>query len=71
MKKKYADIAERVLWTAAQAGIGAINVAVFDLPPAYAVLIAAVLSAVKGFIATKVGTTGTAATLPASLDPAA
>lgn len=69
--KRYADIAERVLWTAAQGALGGITVELFDLPAIYAPLIMAGLAAVKGHVATKLGKLGTASTLPASMDPAA
>ena len=62
-RKKLLDIAERVGWTAAQAGLSIITVDTFDLPAVYVPLFAAVLSAVKGWVATRMGD-GTAATLP-------
>lgn len=67
-RRLLADIAERVLWTAAQAGLGVVTVETFDLPPAWALVVAAGLSTLKGLVASKVGRAGSAATLPASLD---
>jgi hypothetical protein len=68
-KQEFADLAERVLWTAAQAFLAVFVVA--DVSTAKAAGVAAAAAAVavvKGFVAQKVGAKGTAATLPSSLD---
>jgi len=55
----FKDLAERVAWTAAQAGLGVITVESLHVPTPYAALVAAVLAGVKGFVAKKVnGTPG-------------
>lgn len=66
--KKYAGLLERVLWTAAQAGLGLITVEALDVPTGYAAIAAAVIATIKGFVAKRVGNKDTWATLPASLD---
>jgi hypothetical protein len=53
------DLLERVGWTALQAGAGLLTVDSLHIPSAYAVPVAAVLAAVKGWIGKHV--TGTAA----------
>lgn len=53
------DLAERVGWTALQAAAGLLTVESLHIPTAYAVPVAAVLAAVKAWIAKHV--TGTAA----------
>jgi hypothetical protein len=63
------DLAERVLWTAAEAGVGVVAAELTHLDPAFAVAIATVAAAVKGFIAKHLGNPDSAATLPASVDP--
>lgn len=60
----YAKLAERVLWTAVQAGVGVIAVVVTEIPTVWAPVIATVLSVVKGFLARKVGDPQSPATLP-------
>ena len=55
MTQKYADLASRAGWTAAQAGLAVVTVESLELPVAWAGIVAAVLSAVKSFIATRVG----------------
>lgn len=62
--RKWADIGERAAWTLLEAGVGVSVVEALDVPQAWAVVIAGVLAAVKGQLATKFGD-GTAATLPA------
>lgn len=59
-----ADWAERILWTAAQAGVAAVSFEQFDLPLWSLPIIAAGLSAVKGFIAKQVGNKDSASTAP-------
>jgi hypothetical protein len=61
--RRWADIGERAAWTLLQAGVGVSVVEALDVPPAWAVVIAGVLAAVKGELATKFGD-GTASTLP-------
>lgn len=63
-KTFYLDAAERVLWTAAQAGLGAVAVAELDIPPAYGVLVAAGLAVLKAFVASHVGVQDSASTVP-------
>lgn len=60
-------LAERVIWTAIQAGLGLITVEVFDLPGVYAPLIATALATLKGYVASKVGDPYEPATLPAGV----
>ena len=56
------DLAERVLWTAAQAGLGVLTVQANDWPLWIAVPIAAGLSTAKGFVAKQLARKGTAST---------
>jgi len=58
------DLAERVLWTAAQAGLGVLTVQANDWPLWIAVPIAAGLSTAKGFVAKQLARKGTASTAP-------
>lgn len=58
---------ERVFWTAVQAGLGLITVEVFDLPAAYAPLVATALAVVKGYVARRVGDSEDPSTLPAGV----
>lgn len=51
--KFWADLGERVLWTAVQGGLGLVAVDALDLPVAYVPIAAAILSAIKGFVARK------------------
>ena len=69
--KVRADILERVLWTALQAGLGVVTVEAFNLPQAWIPVVAFVLAAAKSAVATQLGVKGSAATLPTSLDSAA
>lgn len=57
------DLLERVAWTMTQAALGVLAVAVADLPPAYAPVVAAALAAAKGWVARKLGDPDSAATL--------
>ena len=64
MNKLYKDVAERALWTAGQTFIAVWTVA--DLESAKAAAVAAIaagLSVVKGFAATKIGDKESASTL--------
>lgn len=63
-KKFLLDLVERVAWTAAQAGLGVVTVEAAHLPVAYAPVIALVLAAVKGFVASKVGNKDSASSVP-------
>ena len=58
------DWAERVAWTAAQAGLAAVSFEAWDLPLWSLPIIAAGLSAVKGFVAKQVGNPNSASTAP-------
>jgi hypothetical protein len=69
-RRRIYDIGERVAWTFVQGGLGVISTEQLDIPIAWAPVIAAALSATKGWVATKVGNTRTASTLPAEFDPA-
>lgn len=53
--KKWKDIAERTLWTAAEAGIAYLSTRLVDIDATWAVLIAPVLAVAKGWIATHIG----------------
>lgn len=59
LAQKYRDIASRAGWTALQVAIPIIGVIVYDLPPAWVPIGATALSALKSWIATKVGNTDT------------
>jgi hypothetical protein len=64
MNKLYKDILERAIWTAAQAFIAVYTVGGIDeLKSALTAAVAAGISVVKGFAATKIGDKETAATL--------
>lgn len=63
-KAFYARLAERVVWTAIQAGLGIVTVEALGVPVAYAGVIAAVLAAVKGYVARRVGDSNDPSTLP-------
>lgn len=63
-KKLLKDLTERALWTAVQAFIAVYTVGgVNELKSALAAAVAAGLSVVKGFAATRVGNPNSAATL--------
>jgi hypothetical protein len=62
------DIAERTAWTAAQAALAVVSVDHWNLPPMYVGYAAAVLAAVKAYIASVLGEPQTASTLPAKHD---
>jgi hypothetical protein len=64
MNKLYKDIIERAAWTAAQAFLAIYTVGgVDELKSAAAAGVAAGISVIKGFVATKVGDSESAATL--------
>jgi hypothetical protein len=73
-KQRWADLAERALWTLVQSGIavGAVDLLIDQLPGQawYAPVVAMVASLIKGWLAQRIGQTATAATLPGDLDPA-
>jgi hypothetical protein len=58
------DWAERILWTGAQAALAAVSFSEFDLPLWSLPIIAAGLSALKGFVAKMVGNPDSASTAP-------
>lgn len=61
---------ERVGWTAAEAAIATVGVDSLGVPKAYLPVTATILTMLKVFLASKVGSDQSAATLPASADPA-
>lgn len=64
MTKLHKDIIERAIWTAAQAFIAVYTVGGIDeIKSAAAAAVAAGISVLKGFIATKIGDPSSAATL--------
>jgi hypothetical protein len=54
-KRALKQLAARAAWTALQAGLGLITVATLGVPVAYAVPVAWALSAIKSYVASKVG----------------
>ena len=65
MNKKYLiDLAERVAWTAVQAGVAYTIVATQSMSEAWVIPLAAVLAVIKGIAAKKIGDSESAATLP-------
>jgi hypothetical protein len=70
-KAFYADLIERTVWTAAQAGAAALLAAGFGMEAAKVAGIAAILAIVKALAAAQLPWTaqGTASTLPAGVDP--
>jgi hypothetical protein len=52
---KYSALASRAAWTALQAALAVVSVEALGIPLAWAPIVATVLSAVKSFVATKVG----------------
>lgn len=64
MKTIYKDLIERVTWTAVQAFLAAFTIGGVDNAKAAAIAgVAAALSVIKGFAATRVGDPESAATL--------
>lgn len=55
MSTKYKSLASRAAWTAVQAVLAVVTVEALDVPYVWAPIVATVLSAVKSFVATKVG----------------
>lgn len=53
--KKAKDLASRAGWTALQAALGVVTVEALGLPLAYAAVVATLLSALKSYVASKVG----------------
>jgi hypothetical protein len=76
-KKLFLDLLERAAWTFAQAFLalflftGELDTDIDTAKKAAVAGIAAVIALAKGVVASRVGDHGTAATLPASTDPAA
>ena len=64
-RRFWLDPAERVGWTAAQVVLAGVTVDVLDLPSWAAMPTAAALAALKGPVARRVGSSDSAATLPA------
>lgn len=62
MSEYLKDLLERVLWTAAEAGVAVAITETADLHTAYAPLIATGLAVLKGWLAKKVGDPDTAGT---------
>lgn len=60
MSQFWKDWLERVLWTLAQAALAVLAVAVTDLPYWWVAILTPLLSALKGFVAKKVGDGNTA-----------
>ena len=58
------DAAERIIWTAVQAGLGVALVLIADLDLAWTPVVATVLAAVKAAVARRVGDSHSASTLP-------
>lgn len=64
MTKLQKDIIERAIWTAAQAFVAVYTVGGIDeLKSAATAAVAAGISVIKGFVATKIGNPASAATL--------
>ncbi|MEU6614502.1 hypothetical protein [Streptomyces parvus] len=71
MQKLVLDLAERSMWTGAEAALGLAAVGLADIPVWWAAPIALVAAAAKSWVAGRlVGRPGTASTLPAAKDPA-
>ena len=65
MNKQYlTDLIERVLWTAAEAGIAYALVSIQGANDWWVIPVATCLAAIKGFVAKKIGDSNSAATLP-------
>jgi len=68
LSKTNADILERVFWTAVQAGTAVVTVETFEVDKFWIPIIAIALATLKSIASTKVGTKGSASSLPASYD---
>lgn len=55
MNQKYKDLAARAFWTVLQALLGVLTAEALGVPMEYSIVFAGVLSALKSFVATKVG----------------
>jgi hypothetical protein len=64
-RRFWLDLGERVAWTAAQVALAGVTVDAFDLPSWAVLPTAAALAALKGLVARRVGSSDSAATLPA------
>lgn len=58
-------LAERVLWTAIQAGLAVVTVESFQMSPVYVPILATALAFIKGQVARHVGDLNSPAMLPA------
>jgi hypothetical protein len=63
-------LAERVIWTAAEAGVGYAAIQVADLNPAWAVPVATLAAYLKGIIAHHIGDPNDPSIMPALPAPA-
>ncbi|MFE3378333.1 MULTISPECIES: hypothetical protein [Streptomyces] len=71
MQKLVLDLAERSMWTGAEAALGLAAVELADIPVWWAAPIALLAASAKSWVAGRlVGRPGTASTLPAAKDPA-
>jgi len=71
MQKLVLDLAERSMWTGAQAALGVAAVGLADIPVWWAAPIALLAASAKSWVAGRlIGRPGTASTLPAAKDPA-
>ncbi len=64
------DLAERVFWTAVQAGLGLVTVEALHIPTVYVVPVAAALSWLKGQVAKHIGNRNSAALIPGATSEA-
>lgn len=55
MKKTHKDLFARAAWTGLQAALGLVTVATLSIPIAYAIPVAWALSAIKSYVASRVG----------------
>lgn len=55
MSQKQKDLASRALWTALEVVLGFVTVEALNIPVAWVPVVATALSAVKSFVASKVG----------------
>ncbi|MFE3400799.1 hypothetical protein [Streptomyces anulatus] len=70
MQKLVLDLAERSMWTGAEAALGLVAVELADIPVWWAAPIALLAASAKSWMAGRLGRKGTASTLPAAKDPA-
>lgn len=67
-KQKWADLAERAVFTLLETGLALQAVELLDIPKTWAVPIAGLLAVIKSALAAKLSENGTAAVMPAELD---